>query len=134
MSRLCTVCSHPQRVAIDAALVAHRHSYRKIAIEFGLVEASVYRHAMGHLPQALEEAKVKLDAESLARRIGALNGYVSRVLKRGEKAGDDKLVLLAVGEGRRNIDSMAKLGVAADLEKRVAKLEGEETDDNTDGD
>jgi hypothetical protein len=64
-----------------------------------------------------------LDAQALAARLLELDEAVNRVLRRGESAGDDRLVLLAVKEGRADVESFAKIGVVSDLEKRLAALE-----------
>jgi hypothetical protein len=49
MARLCTVCKHPQRRAIDAALLLHAAGYQAIAGHFGLVKSSLQRHEAVHL-------------------------------------------------------------------------------------
>jgi hypothetical protein len=55
--RLCTVCTHPQRAYIDAALLYHQQSYRKIADHYCLAETSVWRHEHAHLNLSLELSK-----------------------------------------------------------------------------
>jgi len=106
MPRLCSVCSHKQHAAIDAALIEHAVPYSGIAVAYGLSETALYHHKVNHLRQRLEEAKM-LDVEALARRMEQLDGHVDDVL---EKAGTDhRLRLLAVGEGRRNVDSLMRL-------------------------
>ena len=47
--RSCTVCTHPKRGAIDAALLDGR-TYRAIAGHFGVSHLAVYRHKTNHLP------------------------------------------------------------------------------------
>ena len=49
MTRRCTVCDHPQRAEVDAALVA-RGPIRKIAQDFEVSYNALYRHAQEHLP------------------------------------------------------------------------------------
>lgn len=55
MSRNCSVCDHPQRRDIDAALVAGRSS-RDIAAEYGLNYQAIRRHRLNHLPIAIRAA------------------------------------------------------------------------------
>jgi len=58
MPPFCSVCTHPQRRAIDAALLERNAGhwgggYEAIARQFGLVKASVQRHERTHLRAAL---------------------------------------------------------------------------------
>ncbi len=117
MGRLCSVCIHRRRREIDAALIEHAVSYRSIALGFGLTEFAVKRHERAHLRERLEEAKM-LDAQALAARMAELDGYVDRVLTRGEAAADDRVVLLGVAEARRNADSLMRLIVLRSAEQQ----------------
>ena len=49
MSRSCSICTHQDRPAIEAALAAGT-SVRRIASRFGLSKSSVARHAASHVP------------------------------------------------------------------------------------
>lgn len=123
---LCTVCSHPQRHAIDAALLAHAGGYRVVARRFNLHRASVHRHAHDHLAaqiRAAEELRMLASTESLITEMNELHEHVRRVLERGEAVGDDRLVLQGVAQGARNIDVLARLAPLSDLEQRLAALE-----------
>lgn len=55
MTRNCSVCDHPERREIDAALVAGR-SARDIAAAHGLNYQAVRRHRLNHLPQTIRAA------------------------------------------------------------------------------
>ena len=55
MPRVCTVCTHPDRPAIDMALVNHR-PYRNIAAQFRLSPSALVRHHDEHLPATLAKA------------------------------------------------------------------------------
>ncbi len=74
MPRSCSICTHPRRDAIDAALVTAQPK-RRIAAECGVNEASVRRHAAAHLPRSLmkaaavEEAVRVDDPLGLAQRL-----------------------------------------------------------------
>jgi len=48
MTRTCTVCGHPERQAIDKALVA-QEPYRHIAERYGLSNAALVRHKADHV-------------------------------------------------------------------------------------
>jgi len=56
MPRTCTVCTHPERGAIDADLVAGE-SAPKIAAKYRISEDSVTRHRANHLPTTLARAQ-----------------------------------------------------------------------------
>lgn len=49
MGRVCTVCQHPERKALDAALVAVESPYRDIARRYGLSKDALLRHKADHL-------------------------------------------------------------------------------------
>ena len=54
---LCTVCTHPRRSEIDAALMLHRVGYRVVVRRYGLVLRSVKRHADNHLAALIQQSK-----------------------------------------------------------------------------
>lgn len=49
MTRICTVCAHPERREIDKALVAAANPYRDIARQYGLSKDALLRHKADHL-------------------------------------------------------------------------------------
>lgn len=56
----CTVCSHPQRLAIDACLASASSSARSIAKQFNLNDSAVQRHKTNHLSRHITKAAAKL--------------------------------------------------------------------------
>ncbi len=56
--RPCTVCIHPKRDEIDAAILDDR-SYRTIAAHFGISHLAVYRHKLNHLPDSFIRDSVR---------------------------------------------------------------------------
>ena len=52
MPRVCTICTHAERDAIDRALI-EAAPMRRIAAKHSLAETSVRRHAARHLPAML---------------------------------------------------------------------------------
>src|SRR5262245_65354921 len=64
MPRLCTICHHPDRSAIDKAIVSQAPN-RQIASLHGVSEAAIRRHARTHLPATLvKAAQVEAVAEA----------------------------------------------------------------------
>ena len=119
MTRVCTVCAHPQRGEIDRLLVGGTALYRNIAERFGLSVAALFRHRTDHLPAALvqaagaEEVKQALD---VVQQLKAINGAALRVLRDAQAAGEGELVLKAVDRVCRQIELQAKL--LGDLDDR----------------
>jgi hypothetical protein len=137
MGRYCLACFHPNRAAIDAALVEHATGYARLAARFGLSYGGIRRHERAHLAHAFrdaEELHAMIDTEALVAKLEELDSAVRRVLHRGESGGDDRLVLLAVKEGRSNVDTLARLGALADVEARLVALEqARDGEDGADG-
>ncbi|HEU4700688.1 MAG TPA: hypothetical protein VFS40_16000 [Gemmatimonadales bacterium] len=112
MPRRCTVCAHPERDAIDAALVADRDGNRRIASQHGLSEIAVRRHRENHLPETLAKAA---EAEEAARGDDLLTEMVDlhrrtlAVLAAAEQSKEHRLALGAIREARGNLDLRAKL-------------------------
>jgi hypothetical protein len=75
MTMKCTVCAHPDRADIDAALVGADTARRRIASQYSLVETSLRRHEAMHIPVMLADAvqrEREEHATSLLERVGEL--------------------------------------------------------------
>lgn len=110
MPRVCTVCSHPERETIDAALASGEPN-RRIAARFNLAESSVRRHVAEHIATLLakaEEAEA-VRADDLLGQMLELQVKTLRVLGTLEQSGDHKLWLAGLREARGNIELLAKL-------------------------
>ena len=68
MPRTCTVCKHPQREAIDAALLM-TESLRNISVRTGTSTTALHRHRHSHLPKKLAKA-----AEARERKATTIYG------------------------------------------------------------
>ena len=111
MPRTCTVCTHPERAAIDRALVQGA-ALRTIADQHGVSKTALIRHEDRHLPVLLTKAR---DADAVAQAgdlLGEVRGLHARTLalldqaEREEKLGP---ALLAIREARHNLELLAKL-------------------------
>jgi hypothetical protein len=111
----CTICAHPQRDAIDAALISGSVSRPRVAAEFGVNESSLRRHQANHPARSL----VKLTmAEPTIHDAGTridvpaqLRDQHSRALaavRAAEKSGSMNAIQGAHREYRLTLDSIAK--------------------------
>ena len=120
MARRCTICTHPDRPAIDAALV-NRRPLRNIAQHFGVSVWAALRHHDGHLAEALSRAKraeETADADGLLAQLEALRNKSMGLLLSAERAGDLRTALRGVAEARSCIELLAEM--SRQLDRRPA--------------
>ncbi len=118
MARTCTICEHPEREAIDRALVGET-SNLSISAQFGVSESAARRHKGNHLPAKLakaHEAEEVAHADNLLGQVRALQSKTLSILLRAEGAGDLRTALSAVREARGNVELLAKL--SGELDER----------------
>src|SRR5438067_1338135 len=111
MPRVCTVCTHPDRPAIDMMLVNHK-PFRDIACRFSVGRMAVLRHHDGCLPETLSAAKAAHEvarADDLLEQVQALRAKSLELLAKAEQAGDLRSALGAIRETRACIELLAKL-------------------------
>lgn len=111
MPRPCTVCRHPDRAAVDAALV-DGEPVRTIAGRFGLSHNAVLRHRDGHLPESMAKAREAADVvrgDALLSQVRELQARALAILAAAEKAKDGRLALQAIREARGNLELLGRL-------------------------
>ncbi len=111
MPRVCTICNHTERAAINAALLDGT-PYRHIAARYGTSTGALQRHKEEHLPVALVQAKEAEDiaeADDLLGQVRALQGRAMTILDKAEAAGDLRTALTAIREARGNLELLARL-------------------------
>lgn len=111
MSRTCTVCSHPDRDAIDAALVSNE-PYRHIAARTGTSTTALQRHRDGHIPVALAEAtqaRAILAGDDLLDRLTSYESRIARVLDEVEAKKQFGLFFAGMREARACLALLAEL-------------------------
>jgi hypothetical protein len=119
MSMTCTVCRHPERAAIDQALVAGEAPFALARRYSSLSEPALRRHKDAHLPAALVKAageEATRQALDVLQQLKAINNAALHVLKDARDAGDGELVLKAIDRVYRQIELQAKL--LGDLDDR----------------
>jgi transposase len=110
MSRKCSICNHPNRTAIDKAIVSGT-PIRDIAGQFNVSKSAVYRHKK-HIPEALTKAQAAEEtaqADNLLDEIRQLQARTTKILGKAEKAGDLPTALKAIREARECLKMLAKL-------------------------
>lgn len=118
MGRVCTVCAHPERPAIDEAVVSGE-SLRGIALRIGGVDRDAIRRHKAHLSPALARIAVEREeagARSAAARLEDLYGRAEAVLTAAEQSGQASVSLQAVRELRQVTELMAK--ITGELDER----------------
>jgi hypothetical protein len=118
MSRPCTVCNHPERQAIDAALVTGTPQ-RDLAGRHGLSQAALQRHNSEHLPAALLKAKDAGEvahADVLLKQVRGVQSRAVKILDKAEESAQLDTALRALREVRACIELFAKL--TGDLDER----------------
>jgi hypothetical protein len=108
----CTVCSHPEREAIDAGLASGALSVRTAAARYGLGRSTVGRHRQLHLPPSLiqlDQAETARVVETARDRLERLLPRAERLLERAERSKRTRDATMALRELRAAIELLAKL-------------------------
>ena len=113
MGRVCTICSHEQRFAIEELLATRQSTYRGIARKYGVSEDAVSRHVKaGHVSQLLAlaaDAERAAQADSLLDRIEALHSRTLAILEAVEGTDEHGTALAAIREARRNLELVGEV-------------------------
>jgi len=118
MPRVCTVCAHAEREAIDKLLIAGE-GLRDIAGRYGLSKSSLERHKANHLPAHLAQAKEAAEvaqADGLLGELRKLQKITLGLLSKAHGAGDLRTALYGVAQARGNLELMAE--ITGELERR----------------
>jgi hypothetical protein len=124
MALPCSICTHKERKAIEAALIA-RQSMRRIAAQYGMGEASVRRHKQNCLVGKVERKQEKREAAALltiAQKQQLLWRVGSGILGRRLQAGDDREARCMLAELRQQVALQAELSAPDDGRDQWVKL------------
>ena len=111
MPRSCTVCEHPEREAMDRALVGGA-SNRSVASLYDVSEAATRRHKANHLPATLAKAHEADEAargDDLLADVRDLRDRTLTILRGAEDAKEHRTALSAIREARSNLELLARL-------------------------
>ena len=111
MPRSCTICQHPQREALDLALVGGA-ALSETAALFRVSSDAVSRHKANHLPAKLvlaQEASEVAEADDLLDQVRDLQARTLAILEASEASREHRTALSAIREARSNLELLAKL-------------------------
>jgi len=106
-----TIATHPDRAAIDAAIVAGVPN-RRIATQYGLSEGAVRRYKADGLPATLVKAKdaeAAMHGDDLLAQLATLQADARRIGARAEGEGNLRTALAAVRELVRMVELLAEM-------------------------
>ena len=113
MGRVCTICSHEQRFAIEELLATRQSTYRGIARKYGVSEDAVSRHVkaghVSHLLALAADAERVAAADGLLDRIEALHSRTLAILEALEGTDEHGTALAAIREARRNLELIGEV-------------------------
>jgi hypothetical protein len=113
MPRVCTICGHSERQAIERAVVRCQ-PFRAIARRYGVSKDALLRHHDdGHLAAKLirsERARELVQADALMGEVVALRDRVEGLLDKAEADGKVGEATGAARELRACLELLAKLG------------------------
>ncbi len=113
MSRVCTICNHPERASIEAA-IANGTSYRHISSQFSIGYKSVERHKEHCIKPILQEIVTKQEEQTAFTTFSEMD-WMREQLRAiyTENWSDTRkvpdLALKALAELRRQVELRAKL-------------------------
>jgi hypothetical protein len=110
--RSCSICTHPERDRIDAALIDPHRRFLRVARRFGLTEMSVRRHVGNHLAADLVAADDLAELtrrESIAQRVLDLLAEAEDRIAQHRDDATSADHLRAVREARAILLDVAKL-------------------------
>lgn len=112
MPRTCTVCTHPEREAIDRALVAGESTGQLAGRYRTIDERAIRRHRSNHLPAKLvraQDAQEVAEADDLLIQVRDLQTRTLAILESAEASREHRTALSAIREARSNLELLAKL-------------------------
>ena len=123
MPRVCTVCIHAEREAIDRALVAGEAA-RTLASRYVTIgRMAMQRHKDEHLPPTLAQAQQAQDAAhggDLLARLEGLTADARRIQRKAEAAGEYRTALAGIRELVRIVEVLAEL--RGELDRRPVNI------------
>ena len=103
----CSVCSSPDRKAVDAAILAGA-SNRVIGSQFHLGHDSIRRHRLNHIPAKVAKAE-NIESASLMDRLKRLHGEAWSCLEAAKNSKDTSTYIQAMKRLESQLELEAKM-------------------------
>jgi predicted transcriptional regulator len=111
MSMTCSICKHPERASIEAA-IALGTSYRDIAGRFGLSKSAVERHASEHVTQEIKQSQAAQDearAFDVVKQLREINDVARTIMRESLANKKNGTALFAIDRIQKQLELQAKL-------------------------
>jgi len=115
MPRTCTICTHPQRQAIDQALIAGE-PLRTIADRWSVSKTAVLRHKESHLPSTLLKAQSVSEvtrADGLVHQVSQVRDKALSLLAQAETERDWRCCAVLLREIRASLELLTRVKIQA---------------------
>jgi hypothetical protein len=135
MPRICTICTHPDRIAIDKAVVSQAPN-RQIASLHGVSESAVRRHARSHLPKTLvvaTQVEAVTNADDLLAQVQRFQREALGVLEAAKADGNLGGVLQAIDRLQKGVALLATLGERGHESKEIVVRWSDDCPHHTNG-
>lgn len=112
MPQVCKICTHANHSEINDLLMRGEASLSALARRFGISGDSLSRHRANHLVKAVVPFPELQDVTrngDLVEQVQDLQRKTLEILKQAEQVGNQRTMLLAVEQSRRNLELQAKL-------------------------
>jgi hypothetical protein len=112
----CTICQHPQRPAIDQALIAGSATLATLSQEYGLSTSALHRHK-AHLQAKVSRAQDRLQdnlRQGCLFWLSQAAEMAMQTAKAAQAEGNGKLVLQAIRQGTRLLTIILKQDIHLD--------------------
>lgn len=126
MPQTCTVCTHRDRQAIEAALFTRTSSLRDLGKQYKVGFGAIHRHVKNCMARAIDRVQARTD-DSLQNAItGELRALVvraTRIMDKSEAEADGRLTLGAIREIRDTLGALYKVVGDSHQNEAVMRVE-----------
>lgn len=133
MAKPCRLCKHPDREALETALLRQERTRGDVAKVLGVTRQAVDQHINKHVPEAvrlaISQAKDTQAGLNVAQQLMEINQASRKILEAALVAKDPNLALKAIDRVEKQLELQAKLlgdietGVTVNVNQAPAYVE-----------